>query len=136
MKAGATGVLWTLLPHTTGRLPRVLVSPGSLRLKLRNNGRELGEASPSQTGSRESLSPQTREQLNREANARQSGEQRASQQRQYERSGGWSGSSSRGGGGWSRGGGGRRRRAPKVKSGSGYLTNRLSNSTNLQGGIV
>ena len=42
MKAGATGVLWTLPPHTTGRLPRVLVSPGNRRLKLRNSGRELG----------------------------------------------------------------------------------------------
>ena len=44
MKAGATGVLWTLLPHTTraGRLPRVLVSPGNRRLKLRNSGPELG----------------------------------------------------------------------------------------------
>ena len=42
MKAGATGVLWTLLPHTTGRLPRVLVSTGNRRLKLRNSGPELG----------------------------------------------------------------------------------------------
>ena len=44
MKAGATGVLWTLLPHTTrpGRLPRVLGSPGNRRLKLRNSGPELG----------------------------------------------------------------------------------------------
>ena len=66
------------------------------------------EASPSQTGSRGSVSPETRAQLDREASARQSGERRASQQRQYERSGGWSGSSSGGGGGWSRGGGGRR----------------------------
>ena len=43
MKAGATGVLWTLLPHTTrpGRLPRVLVSPGNRQLKPRNNGPEL-----------------------------------------------------------------------------------------------
>ncbi len=65
------------------------------------------QATPSQTGSRSSLSPETSAQLNREANARRSGEQRASQQRQYERSGGWSNSSSRGGGGWSRGGGGR-----------------------------
>jgi hypothetical protein len=56
---------------------------------------------------RGSLSPETSAQLNREASARQSGEMRASQQRQYEHSGGWSGSSSRGGGGWSRGGGGR-----------------------------
>jgi hypothetical protein len=50
------------------------------------------------------LSPETRDQLNREATARQNGDLRASQQRQYERSGGWSGG---GGGGWSRGGGGR-----------------------------
>jgi hypothetical protein len=44
MRAGATGVLWTLLPHTTrpGRLRRVLVSPGNRRLKLRSNGPELG----------------------------------------------------------------------------------------------
>jgi len=51
------------------------------------------------------LSSDTRSQLNREANARQNGDLRASQQRQYERSGGWS---SGGGGGWSRGGGGGR----------------------------
>jgi len=65
------------------------------------------QATPSQTGSRSGWSPETSAQLNREAIARQSGEQRASQHRQYERSGGWSNSMSRGGGGWSRGGGGR-----------------------------
>ena len=63
------------------------------------------QGTPSQMGSGGSLSPETRNQLNREASARQSGDARVSQQRQYERSGGWSGG---GGGGWSRGGGGGR----------------------------
>ncbi len=98
--------------HTTrpGRLPRVLVSPGNRRLKPRNNGPELGrrQLRPKRDHG-EAYLPKRSAQLDREASARQSGEQRASQQRQYERSGGWSSSSSRGGGGgWSRGGGGRR----------------------------
>jgi hypothetical protein len=60
------------------------------------------EGTSSQLGSGSSLSPETRSQLNRDATARQNGDMRATQQRQYERSGGWSG-----GGGWSRGGGAR-----------------------------
>jgi hypothetical protein len=62
------------------------------------------QASSSQLGSGSGLSPETRDQLNRQATARQNGDMRVSQERQYERSGGWSGG---GGGGWSRGGGGR-----------------------------
>jgi hypothetical protein len=79
------------------------------------------QATPSQTGSRSSLSPETSAQLNREASARQSGEQRASQQRQYERSGGWSGSSSRGVAA-GREAAVARRRAPKVSVDSGIIT--------------
>ena len=44
MKAGATGVLWRLLRHATkpGNPPKTPASPGSPRLKLRNNGLEPG----------------------------------------------------------------------------------------------
>jgi hypothetical protein len=55
--------------------------------RRRNNGWNSGAGNSVPNGITESLSPETRAQLNREASARQSGEQRASQQRQYERSG-------------------------------------------------
>jgi hypothetical protein len=65
------------------------------------------QAAQERAGTRTQAPTLSREQMDnmdRQARARQEGERRAAQQRQYERSGGWS----RGGGGWSsRGGGGR-----------------------------
>jgi len=81
------------------------VSRDSVSQAAQDRTGSRSQPSASQTASRTSASPSTMDQLNREASARQSGEQRASQQRQYDRSGGWSSS---GGGGWSRGGGGAR----------------------------
>ena len=104
MKGRATGIRWT--PRAARQAAQNAgVTRESASQAAQQRAGTRAQTTPSQTAARPSLSPETSAQLNREATARQTGDYRASQQRQYQNSGGWS----RGGGGWSRGGGGRRR---------------------------
>jgi hypothetical protein len=97
----------------SGTQAKPSVTPSTqARPASRETAQVSSTARPAQSGvsqPRPAVPSDTMDRLNRESQSRQWGDQRVSQQRQYERSGGWSGRGGTRSGGIRAGGGGRRR---------------------------